>query len=158
MNAMLQSRVPGATPWLSPVDIARVRAQFGLLARDADGFAREFYDALFAIAPLVRAMFRGPMPEQRGKLVQMLSLLIAKLDTPEALAAPLAELGKRHHRYGVLPLDYDCVGEALLCALALRLGDGFDAASKAAWGKVYVFAAAAMQEAAARGGPLPAHA
>ena len=151
MNAMLQARTPDTTPWLTPTDIARVRAQFGLLARDADGFASDFYAALFAIAPQVRAMFRGPMPEQRGKLVRMLSLLVARLDTPEALEAPLVELGKRHLRYGVLPLDYDCVGEALLRALALRLGDGFDAASKAAWGKVYVFAASTMQEAAARG-------
>lgn len=150
MNAMLQSRLPDAAPWLSPADIARVRAQFALLAGDADGFASDFYDALFSIAPLVRAMFRGAMPEQRGKLVRMLSLLIDKLDTPDALEAPLAELGKRHHRYGVLPLDYDCVGEALLRTLALRLGEDFDAASKAAWGKVYVFTAATMQEAAAR--------
>lgn len=158
MNAMLQARIPDATPWLSSADIARVRAQFGHVAADADGFAIDFYDALFAIAPLVRAMFRGPMPEQRGKLVRMLSLLIAKLDTPEALEAPLAELGKRHLRYGVLPLDYDCVGEALLRALALRLGEDFDPASKAAWGKVYVFAASTMQEAASRCGPIDARA
>lgn len=150
MNAMLQSRIPDAAPWLSPADIARVRAQFAVIAEDADGFASDFYDALFAIAPLVRAMFRGAMPEQRGKLVRMLSLLIAKLDSPRELEGPLAELGKRHHRYGVLPLDYDCVGEALLRALSRRLGDAFDGASKAAWGKVYVFTAATMQEAAAR--------
>ncbi len=146
MNAMLQPRFPDTTPWLSPSDIDLVRTQFAQIGRDADGFARDFYDALFTIAPLVRAMFRGPMPEQRAKLLRMLALLMAQLRSPEALAAPLAALGERHRGYGVLAIDYDKVGEALMQALDMHLGDDFNAASRAAWGKVYVFVAASMQD------------
>lgn len=151
MNAVLQRDTVYASPWLSAHDIALVRSQFARVGADADGFASDFYDALFSIAPLVRAMFRGEMPEQRGKLVKMLALLVAQLHAPDALAAPLEALGRRHRGYGVLALDYDCVGEALMRALALRLGEDFDPAARAAWGKVYVFAAATMQAA----GPAP---
>ena len=146
MNALLQSRAIDAT-WLSPEDIELVRTQFALIGKDADGFARDFYDALFSIAPLVRAMFRGPMPEQRAKLVRMLVLLVSQLRSPEALAAPLAALGERHRGYGVLALDYDKVGAALMQALHKHLGDDFNPAARAAWGKVYVFVASTMQSA-----------
>ncbi|HSD15846.1 MAG TPA: globin domain-containing protein [Thermomonas sp.] len=143
---MLKTRTPDAALWLlSPGETNLIRAQFALVGRDADGFARDFYDALFSIAPLLRAMFRGPMPEQRAKLLRMLALLVAHLRSPEALAGPLAELGQRHRGYGVLALDYDKVGEALLQALHMRLGRDFDADARAAWGKLYLFVASTMQ-------------
>lgn len=150
MNALLKnSPLDAAPPWLSAAEIDLVQAQFTRIADDADGFAIDFYDALFAIAPLVRAMFRGEMAEQRAKLLRVLSLLVAQLRSPDALAAPLAELGRRHRGYGVLALDYDTVGEALLKALAMRLGDSFDTRAQAAWGKVYLHVASSMQSAAA---------
>lgn len=145
MNAMLETRNPDAAAWLSSHDIDLIRAQFALVGRDADGFARDFYDALFSIAPLLRAMFRGPMPEQRAKLLRMLALLIAHLRSPDALAEPLAALGERHRGYGVLALDYDKVGEALLRALDLHLGNDFDENARVAWAKLYAFVASIMQ-------------
>jgi len=147
MNALLQPRSIGVTPWLSPEDIALVRSQFAGIGRDADGFARDFYEILFSISPLVRAMFRGPMQEQRAKLLRMLTLAMSLLDSPAALATPLAALGERHRAYGVLALDYDHAGDALLRALALHLGDAFDERARAAWGRLYVAIASAMQAA-----------
>ena len=60
----------------------------------------------------------------------------------QAEAAPL-----RHRAYGVLALDYDHAGDALLRALALHLGDAFDERARAAWGRLYVAIASAMQAA-----------
>lgn len=145
MHAMLQPRPIDATPWLSLEDIDLVRAQFARIGSDADGFARDFYDALFSSAPLLRAMFHGPMHEQRTKLLRMLALLVSQLRSPEALAAPLAALGERHRGYGVLALDYDKVGDALMRALHKHLGDDFNEAARAAWGKVYAIVASTMQ-------------
>ncbi|MET0892225.1 MAG: globin domain-containing protein [Pseudoxanthomonas sp.] len=145
MNALLQptsSAAPSLS--LSREEIDLVRAQFALIGRDADGFASDFYDALFSLAPLVRAMFSGPMPEQRGKLVRMLALLVSQLHAPESMVAPLAALGERHRGYGVLSLDYDKVGDALLRALRKHLGADFNDASRAAWGKAYFFIASNM--------------
>ena len=144
MNALLQPHPTDATPWLSPDDIALVRAQFTRIGQDPDGFACDFYDALFSIAPLLRAMFRGPMPEQRDKLLRMLALLVSQLHTPQMMAAPLAALGERHRGYGVLAVDYDKVGDALMRALHLHLGKDFNADARTAWGKVYVFIASTM--------------
>ena len=45
--------------------------------------------------------------------------------------------GERHHGYGVLALEYDKVGDALLRTLALHLGEAFDQTARTAWGKVY---------------------
>ena len=137
MNALLRHRPVAGLDWLSDAEIELVRAQFARIGAD-------FSDALFAIAPLVRAMFRGPMPEQRAKLLKVLGLLVANLRHPDMLAIPLAELGRRHRGYGVLALDYDCVGKALLDTLANRLGKDFDAAARAAWGRLYTHVAGAM--------------
>lgn len=131
--------------WLAPSEIARIRRQFAAIATDADAFASEFYSRLFSISPLVRAMFRGDMGEQRDKLVRMLALLVSKLDTPEQLAIPLAALGERHRGYGVMQADFDPVGRALIATLAQRLGDDFDDAARAVWLKVYAWVTAQMQ-------------
>lgn len=157
MNAMLHpasdSHPDPAIPheWLTAEEIRTIRSQFARVGEDADGFARDFYSSLFSIAPLLRAMFRGDMAEQRAKLVRMLAMLMAQLTSPEALIAPLAALGERHRGYAAIPLDYECVGRALMRALALRLGDEFDVASHAAWNKLYGHVAAIMQAGARRG-------
>ena len=145
MNAFLQTHPNDASPWLSADEIAIVRAQFALVERDADAFATVFYDALFSITPLVRAMFRGPMPQQRAMLMQMLAIMVNHLHASDAITPTLAALGRRHHGYGVLSLDYDRMGEALMRALSQQLGVAFDASARTAWGKVYVFIASHMQ-------------
>lgn len=131
--------------WLDPSEIARVRRQFATIGTNADAFASEFYSRLFSISPLVRAMFRGDMGEQRDKLVRMLALLVSKLDTPEQLAIPLAALGERHRGYGVMQADFDPVGRALIATLAHHLGDDFDDAARDVWLKVYAWVTAQMQ-------------
>lgn len=137
--------LPSNPDWLDPSEIARIRRQFVAIGNDADAFAAEFYSRLFSISPLVRAMFRGEMGEQRAKLVRMLAMLVSKLDTPEQLAIPLAALGERHRGYGVMQADFDPVGRALIATLAQRLGDDFDEAACAAWLKVYAWVTAQMQ-------------
>jgi len=136
--------------WLDPSEIARIRRQFATIGNDADAFASEFYARLFSISPLVRAMFRGDMGQQRDKLVRMLAMLVSKLDTPEQLAIPLAALGERHRGYGVMQADFDPVGRALIATLAQRLGDDFDDAARDIWLKVYAWITAQMQGALTR--------
>jgi hemoglobin-like flavoprotein len=131
--------------WLDTTEIARIRRQFATIGNDADAFASEFYARLFSISPLVRAMFRGDMGEQRAKLVRMLAMLVSKLDAPEQLAIPLAALGERHRGYGVMQADFDPVGRALIATLAHYLGDEFDSNARAAWLKVYAWVTVQMQ-------------
>ena len=99
---------------------------------------------LFAIAPLVRAMFRGPMPEQRTKLMRMLSLLVQRLDAPIELSQALSGLGDRHRAYGVMAQDFEPVGRALLGTLDARVGIEVLAQARVAWRKLYAFVTAQM--------------
>lgn len=133
--------------WLQPAEIARIRAQFARVAPQADAFAAAFYQRLFRLAPSVRAMFPDDLAEQQSKLVHMLATLVARLDAPAQLAAPLTRLGEHHHRYGVTRKDFALVGVALLDTLAEHLAAEFDADARHAWRRLYMHAAATMQAA-----------
>lgn len=133
---------------MTPQQIAIVRRQFGLIARDKDGFAAAFYDNLFHAHPALRPMFPGDMRPQRTKLVQALAHVILSLDNLAAVIDDVRALGMRHAGYGVTADHYDAVGEALLRTLAQTLGDAFDHASEAAWALAYGTVADAMIAAA----------
>lgn len=147
VNAFLHTSPDDVSPWLSPDEIALVRAQFAQVEQEADAFATVFYDAFFSITPPVRTMFRSDMAQHRARFMQMLAVLVSKLHASDSMALLLAGLGRRHFGYGVLALDYDRFGEALMRALASHLGTAFDGFARVAWSKVYVFIASSMQSA-----------
>ena len=132
--------------WLEPTQIQRIRSQFCMIAPQAELFAEEFYERLFARMPGAREMFKGDMREQGAKLTRMLAIMVSRLDTPEQLETPLAQLGERHRGYGVKPDDFEPVAAALLTTLASRLGSEFDDDARIAWTAVYLRAAEAMQK------------
>jgi hemoglobin-like flavoprotein len=138
--------VPDPSAWLDPERIELIRAQFRRIAPQAELFAEDFYDRLFARMPQARELFLGDMREQGAKLTRMLAVLVSRLDTPVLLEAPLAQLGQRHKAYGVTADDFAPVGAALLATLAHRLGAEFDSRAREAWTTVYLRAAAAMQK------------
>lgn len=149
MHGLLQTNPDDTSPWLSPAEIALVRTQFAYLQHDADAFAADVCNALFSRTPHLRTIFHGDMPQHRAKFMQMLAILVAKLHQSEAITEQLAWLGLEHRCYGVLALDYDRMGEALMHALSGHLGTAFHASSRTAWSKAYVFIASSMQSAQA---------
>ena len=136
---------PDPAAWLDPERIALVRRQFRQIAPQAELFAEDFYDRLFARLPQARDLFTGDMREQGAKLTRMLAVLVSRLDTPVLLEQPLAQLGQRHRAYGVSAGDFAPVGAALLATLAHRLDAEFDDTARGAWTTVYLRAAQAMQ-------------
>ena len=108
-----------------------------------------FYNRLFEIAPQVKHMFRGEMPEQSKKLMAMIGFVINKLDKLDDIIAEVAKLGQRHGGYGVKPEHYAIVGNALIWTLEKGLGDIWDAQVKAAWVECYTILSEAMINAAA---------
>ena len=124
-----------------------VRTQFAFIQHDADAFTTDFFNAFFARTPSVRTLFHGDMSAHRVKFMQMLAMLVSKLHTSDAIAGQLAWLGLQHRCYGVLALDYDRMGDALLETLARHLGSAFHASARTAWSKTYVFIASGMQSA-----------
>lgn len=107
-----------------------------------------FYGNLFDADPSLKPLFKGPIPEQAAKLVQMVDAAVGQLQAPETLVPVLQQLGRRHGDYGVQPSHYDTVGGALLKTLEQGLGAAFTPEVKAAWTSVYGVMASTMIQAA----------
>ena len=106
-----------------------------------------FYSKLFVDAPQLKPMFNIPREEQSKKLVDMLSLIVARLDRLEELTGEIRQLAIRHHSYGVKPQHYDAVGAALLWTLQQGLGNDWSEEMAEAWTTCYATLSAAMKNA-----------
>jgi hemoglobin-like flavoprotein len=96
-----------------------------------------FYTQLFHAYPQLKTMFRTPKEDQAKKLVDMLSIIVGRIDKVEELQLQLEALGNRHVRYGVKPEHYKAVGEALLWTLEQGLGADWNNDVRAAWQACY---------------------
>ena len=112
--------------------------------------AELFYAKLIELDPSLKALFKGNMKEQGGKLMTMIGVAVANLDRPETLMPVLKGLGARHGGYGVKDHHYDTVAAALLDTLQRGLGKAFTPEVKAAWVDVYGVIASTMKAAAAQ--------
>ena len=115
----------------------------------ADRAARLFYERLFEIDATTRSLFKTTnLAEQRGKLIQAVTLVVQGLDHLEALVPTIADLGRRHVQFGVTDAHYEAVGAALLWTLEQRLGSGWTPEAKVAWSCAYALLADVMRGAA----------
>jgi nitric oxide dioxygenase len=134
---------------MTPDQIARVRASWRLVVPVAEIVAARFYEQLFARDPALRSLFaHADLTTQRRKLMQTLAVVVAGIENIDLLLPAVAELGRRHARYGVTDTHYDAVGEVLLRTLALALGDRFDRKTREAWAAAYGLLVDAMKRGA----------
>jgi hemoglobin-like flavoprotein len=103
-----------------------------------------FYSKLFVENPSLRKMFPKQMDEQYKKLIDMLSVIVARLDHLDDLSGEIAAMGRRHVQYGVRPEHYRLVGNALLWTLENGLGNDWSEEVKDAWEKCYATLADSM--------------
>lgn len=96
-----------------------------------------FYSKLFIANPSLRNMFPKKMDEQYTKLMDMLSVIIARLDRMDELNEDIAAMARRHVHYGVRPAHYKLVGNALLWTLRQGLGQDWTIDVEQAWTKCY---------------------
>ena len=125
-----------------------VQNSFATIVPIADDAAALFYQRLFELDPSLQAMFRGPMIEQRKKLMHMLTAAVKGLDRLEQLVPVVQDLGRRHVHYGVRDEHYETVGAALLWTLEMGLGSAFTPETREAWTAVYTLLATTMKDAA----------
>ncbi|MEP6676414.1 MAG: globin domain-containing protein [Ferruginibacter sp.] len=107
-----------------------------------------FYSRLFFKMPALRKMFSASMNVQYKKLVDMLSVIVARLDRLDEITVEIKELAIRHVGYAVKPLHYEVVGDALLWTLEQGLGSDWNEEVKAAWAACYGILSNAMIDAA----------
>lgn len=106
-----------------------------------------FYNKLFEEAPQLKYLFTISIEEQSKKFVDMISLIIGRLDRIEELTEDIKRLALRHVDLGVKSYHYTPVGNALIWTLQQGLGKDWNAKAEAAWNSCYYTLSAAMIDA-----------
>jgi hemoglobin-like flavoprotein len=135
-RAPTKAQVTAAEDWLINInaDTAALIESGWHAAIDADGdFAADFYQNLFAVAPVVIELFSGDMSEQKGRLTHTLAETVALLHNPEHLLLLLRASGVRHHHYQVKQAYFGVMRNILIDTIATRAGYLFTAEHRQAW-------------------------
>ena len=111
---------------------------------DAAVVADVFYSKLFLDNPKLRQMFPVSMEQQYKKLVDMLCVVVSKLDKLHEISADIKALAARHKIYRVKPEHYTLVGNALLWTMERGLGNYWNDELKQAWLAGYTILAETM--------------
>ena len=135
---------------MTPEEKELVQSSFSQVALISDLAASLFYDRLFELDPELRLLFKGDMREQERRLMQMLGVIVTRLDNLDMLIPTVQALGSRHAGYGVTEEHYETVGRALIDTLETGLGSKFTPNVRAAWTAAYDLLSSVMKEAAAR--------
>jgi NAD(P)H-flavin reductase/hemoglobin-like flavoprotein len=92
---------------------------------DANGLIGRFYTRWFSFDVSPRDLFPPDMAAQRAAFAQALRWLYGELvaQRSEEPVAFLAQLGRDHRKYGVLPEHYETLGQALYATLRDALAD-----------------------------------
>jgi hemoglobin-like flavoprotein len=107
------------------------------LARDGS-FPRRFYERLFQAHPELASMFTRNSPGAQHKMfAQKLMALVDHLEEPSWMGRELLKLARSHAEYGVTPLMYLWVGDALIETLAEACGEDWSEAAEQAWRRAY---------------------
>ena len=135
---------------MTPTQIKLVQDSFEQVVPIAEQAAAMFYERLFDIDPELRSLFKTDLSDQGRKLMAMIRAAVNGLNNLDEIVPAVQALGRRHVEYGVVPADYDSVGEALLWTLEQGLGAAFTPEVKEAWTQTYELLAGAMKDAAAQ--------
>jgi hemoglobin-like flavoprotein len=99
-----------------------------------DEFVHRFYTHWFGLDASVRDLFPPEMEAQRAAFAHALHWVYGELvaQRAEEPVAFLAQLGRDHRKYGVLPSHYETLRRALYATLRTDLGDQWTNAVDAA--------------------------
>jgi hemoglobin-like flavoprotein len=111
---------------------------------DATLLGDVFYSRLFLKEPSLRKMFQVPREIQAKKLIDMLDMIVSRLDRLDEVSEDIRQLGKRHVGYGVKAKHYEDVGNALLWTVSKGLGKDWNKEVETAWTACYLMLTRAM--------------
>jgi len=125
--------------------IALVKNSWKLFRKvDACLIGDVFYSKLFFDNPKLRQLFPASMEEQYRKMIDMLSVIISKVDRPNEITEDIKAMALRHESYGVKPQHYRLLGNALLWTMERGLGNDWNDKVKDAWFACYTKIAETM--------------
>ncbi|HEX6846453.1 MAG TPA: globin domain-containing protein [Chitinophagaceae bacterium] len=103
-----------------------------------------FYSKLFYDNPELRKMFPKNMEGQYKKIIDMFSIIVARIENFDGLKGDIIDMAKRHEGYGVKPHHYNLVGKALLWTLQKGLGNEWNDEVRSAWINCYAVLSGTM--------------
>ncbi len=106
-----------------------------------------FYSKLFIENPSLERMFKSSREVQAKKLIDMLDVVVRRLNNLSELSDEIQAMAKRHEGYGAKPKHYDQVGKALIWTLKSGLGNEWNSDVESAWSNCYKTLSKAMIEA-----------
>ena len=136
---------------LTKKEIGLIKKSWGVIRNiDQAVVGDVFYSKLFFENPELRKMFPENMEAQYRKLIEMLNVIVARLEKLDELKSEITSMAERHVSYGVKPQHYNLVGVALIWTLQKALSDEWDDETKAAWINCYTILSGTMITAAAK--------
>ncbi len=108
-----------------------------------------FYAWLFVRHPEIRAMFPLAMSRQREQVFSALARIVWSMDSPQALAGYVGQLGRDHRKFGVKDKHCQAFFGVLGATIRHFGGGSWDAGTEAAWDAALSTVARIMQAAAA---------
>jgi nitric oxide dioxygenase len=124
--------------------ILLVKNSWSYIVVNSDEAGQLFYGRLFEVAPGVRHMFKGDVKDQGRKLMNMVTLIVTKLQKLDDILNEITMLAQRHSKYGARPEHYAVVGQCLIWTLQQGLLDRWNAETEEAWVTVYGILSDAM--------------
>jgi hemoglobin-like flavoprotein len=132
-------------PGMTEEQIILVKTSWKIFRKiDAGLIGDVFYSKLFSDNPQLQSMFLSPMKQQYKKLIDMLSVIIARLDDLSGITGDIKMMALRHEGYGVKPQHYRLAGNALLWTLKRGLGKDWNDDLQDAWMAAYTKLAETM--------------
>ena len=107
-----------------------------------------FYSKLFLEVPQVRHLFKTSRDVQSRKLIDMLSVIVGRLDRLDEITEDLQQLAIRHVSYGAKPAHYKAIGRTLIWTLKQGLGADWTPELEQAWTRCYQILSDTMIKAA----------
>jgi len=130
---------------LTKKEIGLIKKSWGVIRNiDQAVVGDVFYSKLFFENPELRKMFPENMEAQYRKLIEMLNVIVARLEKLDELKSEITSMAERHVSYGVKPQHYNLVGVALIWTLQKALGNEWDDETKAAWINCYTILSGTM--------------
>lgn len=122
-----------------------------LIGTDPDRFARNVYSRLFTIDPDLRELFGASLTAQQQAFYHVIDHVLEVIPDPqthEALVDFLAQLGRDHRKFGVLPEHYHAMFTALMGEFEKLLGPYWDAEAQRDIGQAMMLVTGVMRGAA----------
>ena len=111
---------------------------------DLDDLAADFYRRAFDADPELAELFTNDPVRQRRLFAIELRTIVGSIRELDAFRSAAAELGARHHDYGVRASHYRTMGSVLLASLGAARGPAWSADVEEAWTLAYNLIAEAM--------------